>query len=164
MASEPRRPGVVLDAGALLAVESGALTGVIDQAFAHHVPIRTSGAAVAQAWGGGPRSARLASLLKKNIVVVAIDALEGRRIGELIARLKLPRHVRPDVVDAHVALLTRETSSLLYTSDPDDRKRCADPTSRAGRADGKVGTCPSQRSTTRRKSDETSSELSSRAA
>lgn len=120
MAPDDPGAGIVLDAGALLAVEAGKLTRVLVQAFALALPIRTSGAAVARAWRGGPRSARLAQLLKRDVIVVALDAFEGRRVGELIAHLRLPRGKRADVVDAHVALLARETASLVYTSDPDD--------------------------------------------
>lgn len=115
------RPGLVLDAGALLAIEAGKLTDLLAEAHASKVPIRISGGAIAQAWRGGPRSARLAALLKQEVQVVSLDVLEGRRVGELIARVAgAKRKVRPDVVDAHTALLTRETRSVVYTSDPDD--------------------------------------------
>jgi len=119
---EQPRAGVVFDAGALLAIESGKLTDVIAQCEAFRLPIRISGAALAQAWRGGPRSARLGALLRKNVIVVALDALEGRRVGELVAQVqgRALRSGEPDVVDAHVALLARETKSLVYTSDPDD--------------------------------------------
>jgi hypothetical protein len=118
---DPARAGVVLDTGALLAIESGKLNDVLAQAYASNLPIRISGGAVAQAWRGGPRSARLAALLKQDVQVVALDLAEGRRVGELIARtIGGRRRGRPDVVDAHAALLGRETKSLVYTSDPDD--------------------------------------------
>jgi predicted nucleic acid-binding protein len=119
--AEASRPGIVLDTGALLAVESGDLSDVLAEAYASKLPIRLSGGAVAQASRGGPRSARLAALLKQDVHVVALDAREGRRVGELIARtMGRKRKARPDVVDAHTALLARETQSLVYTSDPDD--------------------------------------------
>jgi hypothetical protein len=120
---EPKQPGIVLDAGALLAIEEGKLTDVLSKASALGLPIRVSGGAVAQAWRGGPRSARLAALLKKDIVVVAVDLIEARRIGELVARARFGRGGKPDVVDAHAALLARETQSLVYTSDPTDLSR-----------------------------------------
>jgi len=110
----------VLDAGALIAIETGRLTDVLSQAHALDLLVRTSGGAVAQAWRGGPRSARLAALLKRGLIVVAIDAREARRVGEFITHVGRRRAAKPDVVDAHTALLARETRSLLYTSDPRD--------------------------------------------
>jgi len=114
------RPGIVLDAGALLSIEAGRLTDVLAEAHALGLPIRLSGGALAQAWRGGPRSARLAAVLKKGASVIALDSLEGRRVGEFIARRGPSRRAKPDVVDAHTALLTRETRSLVYTSDAED--------------------------------------------
>lgn len=118
---DPKRPGLVLDAGALLAVEAGKLTDVLSKATALGLPIRVSGGAVAQAWRGGLRSARLGALLKQGVVlVIALDAGEARRLGEFIARVRSKRSRRPDVVDAHAALIARETRSLVYTSDAGD--------------------------------------------
>jgi hypothetical protein len=34
----------------------------------------------------------------------------------------LPRRTKPDIADAHVALVTRATRSLVWTSDPEDMK------------------------------------------
>jgi hypothetical protein len=117
------RPGIVLDAGALLSIEAGKLTDVLAEAHAQGLPIRLSGGALAQAWRGGPRSARLAAVLKKGALVVALDAAEGRHVGEFIARRNPSRGIKPDVVDAHTAFLTRETRSLVYTSDAEDLAR-----------------------------------------
>jgi len=121
--SDSGRPGLVLDAGALLAVEAGKLTDVLSQADVLGLPIRLSGGALAQAWRGGPRSARLGALLKKRVIVVALDMLEARRVGEFIARARFKRTTRVDIVDAHAALLSRETRSLVYTSDERDLVR-----------------------------------------
>lgn len=122
-AADAKRPGLVLDAGALLAIEAGKLTDVLGTANALGLPIRISGGAVAQAWRGGPRSARLAALLKKDVVVVPLDVTEARRLGEFITRAKFARRERPDIVDAHAALIARETRSLVYTSDGGDLAR-----------------------------------------
>ena len=114
----------MLDAGALLAIENGKLTDVLMQAHLSNLPVRLSGGALAQAWRGGPRSARLGALLKKDLVTVyALDALEARHVGELIARIGWKRRAKPDVVDAHTALLARMTRSLVYTSDAGDLAR-----------------------------------------
>lgn len=123
------RPGLVLDTGALLAIEAGKLTDVLDQANALALPIRLSGGAIAQAWRGGPRSARLAALLKKDVIVVALDLLEARRVGEFITHAKLEPKAKPDVVDAHAAFLALETRSLVYTTDEGDLTRYGVPKS-----------------------------------
>jgi hypothetical protein len=112
---------LVLDTGALLAIESGKMTDVLSKANALGLPIRLSGGALAQAWRGGPRSARIAALLKqRGVIVVALDADEARRVGEFITQTRIARTSRLDLVDAHAAFLTRRTRSLVYTSDAED--------------------------------------------
>ena len=88
-----------------------------------NLPIRIPAGALAQVWRGGPRSAALARLLKQAVTVVRVDEGIARQIGELIAAIRLPRDERPDIVDAHVALTTRATKSLVWTSDMKDMTR-----------------------------------------
>jgi hypothetical protein len=45
------------------------------------------------------------------------------QVGEFIARVRVADDARADVVDAHVALTTRATKSLVWTSDPKDMRR-----------------------------------------
>jgi predicted nucleic acid-binding protein len=118
-------PGLVLDAGALVALEGhhAALAVALGAARRLAVPIRIPATAVAQAWRGGPRSAALARLLKQPTTIVSIDERSARQIGEFIARLRLPAKQRVDIVDAHVALTTISTGSLVWTSDPGDMER-----------------------------------------
>jgi hypothetical protein len=118
-------PGLVLDAGALRALEHNnfALLVALRTAKEFEVPIRIPAAALAQVWRGGPRSAPLARLLKQPATVVSVDELAARQIGEFIARAHLPDGVRADVVDAHVALTTCATQSVVWTSDPEDMAR-----------------------------------------
>ena len=115
-------PGLVLDAGALRALERHDVALIVALRTAHqcNLPIRIPAAALAQVWRGGPRSASLARLLKQPTAVVVVDERAARQIGEFIARLRLPNDMRADVVDAHVALTTRATKSLVWTSDPKD--------------------------------------------
>jgi predicted nucleic acid-binding protein len=54
--------------------------------------------------------------------VVQVDERSAREVGELIAALRLADD-KPDVVDAHVALVARATRSLVWTSDPGDLER-----------------------------------------
>ena len=107
--------GVVLDAGALVAIDRkdrrvGALLRV---AQASRIPVRTSAGAVAQVWRNGARQANLARALA-GVDVVAINRRVGRQIGELLGHSKTA-----DVVDGHVALLTGPGDTVL-TSDTAD--------------------------------------------
>lgn len=87
------------------------------------VPIRIPAGSLAQSWRGGPRSASIARLLKHACTVVQVDERSAKEIGEFLAHLRLPDGERPDIVDAHVALVARSTRSLVWTSDPSDMTR-----------------------------------------
>jgi predicted nucleic acid-binding protein len=115
---------VVLDAGALLALERHPIRLLADLELAQSLglPIRIPAAALAQAWRGGARSAALARLLKQPCTVVQVDERAAREVGEFIAAVHRRREVKPDVVDAHVALTTRSTGSVVWTSDADDMR------------------------------------------
>jgi hypothetical protein len=118
-------PGLVLDAGALQALEGRPVRLLADLKLAHDLglPIRIPAGSLAQSWRGGPRSASLARLLKQPCTVVQVDERAAREIGEFVASLRLSEPQKPDVVDAHVALTTRATRSLVWTSDPEDMAR-----------------------------------------
>lgn len=115
----------MLDAGALHALDGRHLRLLSDLSLAHELglPIWISAGALAQSWRGGPRSATLARLLKQPCRVVALDANAAREVGEFVAALRIGQSGRPDIVDAHVALIARRTASLVWTSDPDDLLR-----------------------------------------
>jgi hypothetical protein len=115
-------PGLVLDAGALQALESRPIRLLVDLQRAHALglPIRIPAGSLAQSWRGGPRSAALARLLKQPCSVVQVDDRSAREIGEFIAGVHRLSRSKPDIADAHVALVTRTTRSLVWTSDPDD--------------------------------------------
>jgi len=118
------RPGLVLDAGALQALESRPIRLLVDLQRAHALglPIRIPAGALAQSWRGGARSAALGRLLKQPCSVVQVDERCAREIGEFIAGVYRPGRSKPDVVDAHVAMVTRTTRSLVWTSDPGDMR------------------------------------------
>lgn len=112
------RPAVVLDSGALIEIERGghlvrqyvllAARGILD--------VVTSSAVVAQVWRGGARQARLARLLRSDLLEeLPLDALVSRRIGALAAATG-----QKDVVDGHVALIAVDRDATIVTSDPDD--------------------------------------------
>ena len=113
---------VVLDAGALIALDRGLATvrGYILLADRAKVTLSTSSAVVAQVWRGGARQARLARLLGSNLFrpELPLDPDAGRRIGILAATTG-----SRDVVDGHVAIsrtriVMRSFSPAIQTTSP----------------------------------------------
>ena len=109
--------GFVLDVGALVAIErrSRMVGTLLDNADAPPEVV-TSAAVVAQVWRNGSRQANLARMLR-GFDIRSLSSRAGRRVGELLAITSTT-----DVIDAHVALLTRNDDVVL-TSDPDDIER-----------------------------------------
>lgn len=107
---------LLLDAGALLAVERGDRNVFALLKREHQggrVP-RSHGGVVAQVWrGGSGRQARLARLLPA-LEIVPLDEDLGRRAGVLLGRARTA-----DVVDAALVALG-EDGDVVLTSDVDD--------------------------------------------
>ena len=119
---------VVLDAGALIALDRGLATvrGYILLADRAKVTLSTSSAVVAQVWRGGARQARLARLLGSDLLTeLPLDPDAGRRIGILAATTG-----SRDVVDGHVAIIALDRDAVVLTSDPDDIARWGVPEAR----------------------------------
>ncbi len=112
---------LVLDAGALVAVERGDRDTVAllkAELVAGRAPL-THGGVGGQVWrGGAGRQANLARLLPALEIVPLDDAL-GRRAGVLLGRARTA-----DVVDAAVVLLAVD-GDLILTSDPRDLRALA---------------------------------------
>lgn len=112
---------VVLDAGALLAVERGdrEMWAVLNyERLAGRVPV-THGGVVGQVWrGGSGRQARLATVLP-GVDIRPLDDELGRRAGVLLGQAR-----QADVVDAALILLARDGDEV-FTSDPDDLRALA---------------------------------------
>jgi predicted nucleic acid-binding protein len=112
---------VVLDAGALIALDRGSATVrryvlLADRAA---VALSTSSAVVAQVWRGGSRQARLARFLASDLVTeLPLDPDAGRRVGVLAAAVG-----SKDIVDGHVAVIALDRDALVLTSDPEDIAR-----------------------------------------
>ena len=107
---------IVLDSGALVALERNDRTMWIrlKAAGAGEVPLLVPQAALAQAWRGGSRQARLATALR-SMEPASFDEI-ARRAGELCRQARTD-----DVVDASVALVAaRPGATHVYTSDPED--------------------------------------------
>jgi hypothetical protein len=113
---------IVLDAGALIAIERGsrAIDVVLKrEMFAPRLPT-THGGIVGQVWrSGSSRQARLAKALTA-IRVQPLDEALGRRAGSLLARAR-----RSDVIDAALVLLARD-GDIILTSDPEDLEPLAE--------------------------------------
>jgi predicted nucleic acid-binding protein len=110
--------GIVLDAGALIALERNdrSLWAVLKNAARSGEDVLVPSTVVAQVWRGTPRQAQLAAALA-HAVIAPFDAL-ARRVGELCGRTRTR-----DVCDAHVALIAATLGDAVYTSDPDDLRR-----------------------------------------
>ena len=119
--------GVVLDSGALIALDRGERRVAlrIRRAREQSDPIAIPVGCVAQVWRDGSRQARLAKLLaERGVTVESLDPSDGRRIGILLGRTDTT-----DVIDGHVALLALGSDATVLTSAPDDIRRLA-PTAR----------------------------------
>ena len=112
---------LVLDAGALIALDRGAATvrGYVLLADRGSVALITSSAVVAQIWREGARQARLSRFLNSDLVSeLPLDLDASRRIGALAAVTG-----SKDVVDGHVAVIALERDAVVLTSDPGDIAR-----------------------------------------
>ncbi len=106
---------LLLDAGALLALERGDLQATIrlKRERSHGSPPPTHGGIVGQVWRSGTRRPRLAMWLQAT-VVAHLDEELGRRSGALLARTG-----GSDVLDAALVLLACDGDTSLI-SDADD--------------------------------------------
>ena len=110
--------GVVLDAGALIALERNdrAVWAALKVAASRSVEIVVPSTALAQIWRGTAAQAQLAKALQY-CVIAPFDPV-ARSVGELCGRSKTS-----DICDAHVAIIASRDGELLYTSDPHDMRR-----------------------------------------
>ncbi|GAB4199926.1 MAG: hypothetical protein OHK0013_10500 [Sandaracinaceae bacterium] len=117
MRRDARERGVVLDAGAFIALERGdrTMTHLAARFAEARTPLVTSAGVVAQVWrGGAGRQIPIAFLLRRT---------EVRDLTQPVARVlgrMLGATGTTDPIDAHVVLLARERGWAVLTSDPDD--------------------------------------------
>lgn len=117
-------PGdLVLDAGALIAFERAdrRTAAIIGDALEAGDEVVVPASALAQAWWGGPRSARLAHLIA-GTNSDSLDEARAKQIGE-----RLGSRARTDVADAHVVCCARDQNAIVVTSDRDDIEALAEP-------------------------------------
>jgi PIN domain len=113
--------GIVLDAGALIALDRGdkRMIALFRRALTQGRAFRVPAGVVGQAWRDGRVQVTLARFLRsKEVEIVALDEQLARSCGELCAAAK-----SPDVIDASVVILARERRDPIVTSDPNDLRR-----------------------------------------
>jgi hypothetical protein len=116
MGAKRPRP-VVLDAGALIAVERAdrRMIRLLELAEEIHVPA----GALGQAWRNPARQVRLVRVVSADEVVVhSLDDASARACGQLCAAT-----ATSDVIDASVVLVARQVHGVTLTSDLDDLRR-----------------------------------------
>ena len=113
--------GIVLDAGALIALDRGdkRMIALIHRALAQGRVFRVPAGVVGQAWRDGRMQATLARFLRsKEVEIIALDEQLARSCGELCGAAD-----SSDIIDASVVILARERRDPIVTSDPNDLRR-----------------------------------------
>ena len=113
--------GIVLDAGALIALDRGdkRMIALLHRALSQGRSFRVPAGVVGQAWRDGRLQVTLARFLRSDEVeIVPLDEHLARSCGELCAAANMP-----DVIDASVVILARERRDLIVASDADDLRR-----------------------------------------
>jgi predicted nucleic acid-binding protein len=113
---------LVLDAGALIAIERGDRKMIAMAEQARKVGATVIPASVlAQVWRGGVKAARLAKAIKAS----EIDVLNEDRAREVGQRLGA--RGGSDIADAHVVCCAIQGRTAIVTSDLDDTKALIEP-------------------------------------
>jgi predicted nucleic acid-binding protein len=113
--------GIVLDAGALIALDRGdkRMIALLQQALAQGREFRVPAGVVGQAWRDGRVQATLARFLRsEEVEIVPLDEQLARSCGELCGATG-----SSDIIDASVVILARERRDPIITGDPDDLRR-----------------------------------------
>jgi predicted nucleic acid-binding protein len=111
--------GLTLDSGALIGYQRRDrwLLTQLKAALLAGLDITVPAVVVAEVWRGGPRSARLASLLS-SCLLEPIDESLARRAGEALARIP-----RAQTIDALVMASAAKRGDRVLTGDLDDLER-----------------------------------------
>jgi predicted nucleic acid-binding protein len=114
----PRPRPIVLDTGALLAIERGKarMIALLDAVAQKERSLLVPAGVLAQAWRDGSRQVRLQRFLNADAVrVEPLDRPLACACGALCGEAGAS-----DVVDASVAVLAKRHGASVVTSDPDD--------------------------------------------
>ena len=113
--------GIVLDAGALIALERGdqRMIALLQRALAQGRAFRVPAGAVGQVWRNGRVQVTLARFLRSiEVEIVPLDEELARSCGELCGAAGVS-----DVIDASVVIIAKERRDLIVTSDRGDLRR-----------------------------------------
>jgi len=113
--------GIVLDTGALIALERGdkRMIALLHRALAQGRTFRVPAGVVGQAWRNARVPVTLARFLRsEEVEIVPLDEQLARSCGELCGAASAS-----DVIDASVVIVARERQDLIVTSDPGDLRR-----------------------------------------
>jgi predicted nucleic acid-binding protein len=113
--------GLVLDSGALIAIDRGErrVLALLARCDERGVRVTVPATALAQAIRNPARQARLSRLVRQaGTDLVPLDGPDATACGLLMAATRTS-----DVVDAHVAVCARRAGGLVLTSDSDDLRR-----------------------------------------
>ena len=113
--------GIVLDAGALIALDRGdkRMIALLGRALAQGRTIRVPAGVVGQAWRDGRVQVTLARVLRgEEVEIIPLDEQLARTCGELCAATR-----SQDVIDASVVIVARERRDPIVTSDANDLRR-----------------------------------------
>ncbi len=117
MTAAATEAGIVLDAGAFIALErrNATMVALVRRFFVAATPLVTSAGVVAQVWrGGGQRQVPIAYLLRR-VQVIDLDGTVARVLGRMLGVSRTS-----DPVDAHIVLLARQRAWPVLTSDSAD--------------------------------------------
>jgi len=113
--------GIVLDAGALIALDRGdkRMIALLQRAFTQGRAFRVPSGVVGQVWRDGRVQVTLSRVLRsEGVEVIPLDEQLARSCGELCGATN-----SSDIIDASVVILARERRDPIVTSDPDDLRR-----------------------------------------
>ena len=113
--------GIVLDAGALIALDRGdkRMIALLQRALVQGRAFRVPAGVVGQVWRDGRVQVTLARFLRsEEVAIIPLDEQLARSCGELCGAAN-----SPDVIDASVVIIARERRDHIVTSDPNDLRR-----------------------------------------
>ena len=108
--------GLTFDTGVLIAAERAdhRAVALLERAAFRRTYLTIPSVAIAQAWRGGSRSARLARLIDE-CAIDPLDLVQAQAAGELLARTRTN-----DAIDAAVVVSAARRGDTILTTDPDD--------------------------------------------
>ena len=113
--------GIVLDAGALIALDRGdkRMIALLQRALVQGRAFRVPAGVVGQVWRDGRFQVTLARFLRsEEVKIIPLDEQLARSCGELCGAAN-----SPDVIDASVVIIARERRDPIVSSNPNDLRR-----------------------------------------